>query len=830
MEIKYCDTCGTRLLSGDLQSEASKRTGSATCSKCAALDELPTSGLPAVGPRDSKAQEVQKTSGGVPGLEVAPADNVTRFYFCETCGKRITDKQILEGLGRDKKLKGIYCKTCAVGVTTMEFEALPAGDVPKIVRKSGENVVLVTPDSLLKSKSVQSVSRAAISPVKRSESRPSKPGVRLASQNGIKPVALAVAGAGILVVLGIFLLNSQSRPRSNPNPDRPVASSTEGVKLPDMPLPVAPEAPKEIARPPTLPVATKTEAIQESPPKPDPESQATVDYDNMIKRVGSMDKGDSADRLACVDSFLKAHGDSKLAPSAQTLRDGINAVQQFNQTHAVLPAISSQPIHDLKQPAAEIPIAKAADSVLATQRLLQQTLALLSLPDLPSAIRSVDQNPDVSGDTRNALKAALELLRKRDMAWREALSKNVGHKIRLETRAGIVEGTLLAGEGDSLSIDKPLIFDGAVKGSATVSVAIADILPDSREAIAPLPAPATIDEWMGQALSYMAKQDFEKAQTALARCDGHALQGALRNMATERNDEKREKDAASAWGVIETRAQTATTLVQAKNLMNDVNAFDKQFGKTKWSKNPRQLERVAALNDELKRIQAGADPAMARAFRGKLEVFEPRVLKFQLHYDFKKDASQLEDWSAKPFAGNESSYVHADENGLSFRAGGRFAKYFKCPFVNSGDFSLAFTYKKLAGSRILVWFQGDGSKGKSAAMTLVIGTKAIYLSNPTDSVSRENLDTGEVIARSAVGCPPSGKMEMGCQGDRYYFMVDGKVLLEHKSAKPNDHTGIVWGSGWDTSIAVQDVVFTGRASPLEFDKWVAEHKPNSSNK
>ena len=28
----------------------------------------------------------------------------------------ITDKQILEGLGRDKKLKGVYCQDCAVGV------------------------------------------------------------------------------------------------------------------------------------------------------------------------------------------------------------------------------------------------------------------------------------------------------------------------------------------------------------------------------------------------------------------------------------------------------------------------------------------------------------------------------------------------------------------------------------------------------------------------------------------------------------------------------------------------------------------------------------------
>ena len=49
-----------------------------------------------------------------------------KFYFCEGCGKRITDMDIGAGEGKDKKLKGVYCKTCAVGVMTMEN--LPMSD------------------------------------------------------------------------------------------------------------------------------------------------------------------------------------------------------------------------------------------------------------------------------------------------------------------------------------------------------------------------------------------------------------------------------------------------------------------------------------------------------------------------------------------------------------------------------------------------------------------------------------------------------------------------------------------------------------------------------
>ena len=49
------------------------------------------------------------------------------FYYCETCGKRVTDNEIEQGAARNKKLKGIYCVSCAAGVNTMEM--MPVTDV-----------------------------------------------------------------------------------------------------------------------------------------------------------------------------------------------------------------------------------------------------------------------------------------------------------------------------------------------------------------------------------------------------------------------------------------------------------------------------------------------------------------------------------------------------------------------------------------------------------------------------------------------------------------------------------------------------------------------------
>jgi hypothetical protein len=46
------------------------------------------------------------------------------FYFCETCGRRLTDEDLNKGLGRNKKLKGVYCQGCAEGVLTIETLAI----------------------------------------------------------------------------------------------------------------------------------------------------------------------------------------------------------------------------------------------------------------------------------------------------------------------------------------------------------------------------------------------------------------------------------------------------------------------------------------------------------------------------------------------------------------------------------------------------------------------------------------------------------------------------------------------------------------------------------
>lgn len=61
-----------------------------------------------------------------------------KFYFCEKCGKRVTEVDVEAGAARDKKLNGVYCTDCSVGVLTMEIVPLTERDARQILSKAGE--------------------------------------------------------------------------------------------------------------------------------------------------------------------------------------------------------------------------------------------------------------------------------------------------------------------------------------------------------------------------------------------------------------------------------------------------------------------------------------------------------------------------------------------------------------------------------------------------------------------------------------------------------------------------------------------------------------------
>jgi hypothetical protein len=113
MNVFYCDTCKSKITDVDLSMGIGlKRDDDRVfCKNCAQVFAFTSSIL--MNPLTlDKINEAQ-----------APAGDI-KFWFCETCGKRISDSDIQCGAGKDKKLKGVYCNDCSLGVTTTEFTAL----------------------------------------------------------------------------------------------------------------------------------------------------------------------------------------------------------------------------------------------------------------------------------------------------------------------------------------------------------------------------------------------------------------------------------------------------------------------------------------------------------------------------------------------------------------------------------------------------------------------------------------------------------------------------------------------------------------------------------
>ncbi len=205
-------------------------------------------------------------------ISSAASAPVTKFYFCETCNKRITDQQILDGLGRDKKLKGVYCKDCAVGVMTMEFDAISDEDLRKASRKSGGNAVPTIREASSESKRTQDSVIKAGSGVKQAEARSSKATVltRTAAQSETNPIAIALAVLAALIVIGTLALvagspaakNSAKVDRSVPMP--PVSPTVEKIQ-PQASPPVSP--PRVTAPAPSVTPATTTPKVESNDAK-----------------------------------------------------------------------------------------------------------------------------------------------------------------------------------------------------------------------------------------------------------------------------------------------------------------------------------------------------------------------------------------------------------------------------------------------------------------------------------------------------------------------------------------------------------------------------------
>ncbi|MBE7465151.1 MAG: hypothetical protein HS116_16870 [Planctomycetes bacterium] len=184
-----------------------------------------------------------------------------KFYFCEKCGARLTEQDLARGEANDKKLRGVFCRDCAVGVLTLETIPLDEARAREILNTPGAEMPAAA-------KPKRKTSGHRIMPAPRAAPRTNRTAADAPPNRRWIPAAiLALAG---LVLLAVFLA-----PASKPAPQIQITASTEGTPKPpratheNLPPPVEPPAEPEPQPLPDEPQAPVAPEASQAPPEPE---------------------------------------------------------------------------------------------------------------------------------------------------------------------------------------------------------------------------------------------------------------------------------------------------------------------------------------------------------------------------------------------------------------------------------------------------------------------------------------------------------------------------------------------------------------------------------
>lgn len=359
-----------------------------------------------------------------------------KFYFCETCGKRITEHDFEEGLARNKKLKGVYCQDCAVGVMTIEFDAIKDVQLRPATPQKGQPVQKPSAGSRGSAINIAAAQRST------PKSPPTASGKVTTQRNS--PLLLIGAGlatAAIVAVVVAVSTGSRKTERVAVAPALPAKPSPVQTVQPVAPQP----APKETP-PPTETRTPADAATAAAPiaPVPDSEALARQDFDKVLAFEG-IGADDVAGRVAALEAFINTHPNANVCQQA---RANIEALKKQTIVQAPaptpVPSVETTPVTPPK-PSAKTDLDEGAQKAFAN--VLTEVVPLLRQNQLGPATKLLDERlrdtatPDVTEKlkTLRADVADVRSLRQRAL---DALRGKAGGSVTLKLRTGVVTGTV----------------------------------------------------------------------------------------------------------------------------------------------------------------------------------------------------------------------------------------------------------------------------------------------------------------------------------------------------------------------------------------------------
>ncbi|MBE7464745.1 MAG: helix-turn-helix domain-containing protein [Planctomycetes bacterium] len=216
MKFFFCEKCGKRLTDADVSGGQArdKKLKGVFCSDCSVgILTMEHAALTEDEARVVLTRGAGKTADPAEaGQAAAPAQAGMKFFFCEKCGARLTDREIAGGQAKDKKLRGVFCTPCSEGVLTMEtmpmtqeqareMIASHAASAPK--RPSSEQNISIADLKKRKGKPSSKLRAGRAEGAARAERTD-----RAASGTGSAGMVYLLIGVAVALVLGVLLVSS----------------------------------------------------------------------------------------------------------------------------------------------------------------------------------------------------------------------------------------------------------------------------------------------------------------------------------------------------------------------------------------------------------------------------------------------------------------------------------------------------------------------------------------------------------------------------------------------------------------------------------------------
>lgn len=469
-----------------------------------------------------------------------------KFYFCEGCGKRITDWEIGSGEARDKKLKGVFCTGCAVGVTTMDTLPLTNDDAEKLVR---EETATETERAARKSTGANrrpkssSVTRAAGRRGADRQSRLSEPVYR--SRNAF-PWFIGAAAAVLLVAVTVwFAASSQPSPKMYPYKQDPSTLARDG---PTKQVDSTYSSTTPAAR---TPGATDRGALGEIPSK-STQSEVKSPAENPSSAVGTKDE-DSIDAPKSARGRLQLETPKdvkdKNTPVQSSHPEGGSGEHPFPEPNG--PEHPTEPAKQKKT--ADTPDVNRSQEAEAIEHHLDQLRLALKNKDLAAVGSAVDQmskdirlgpeHPTVTG-----AREVIGFLKKRRADRMTALKAKLGQHVSLVLPGSKRRRTvkLVGLKERMLDVQVTYQINNQTRHRSFV-VNVDELTNTDWLRIHPTPGPSTARQWIAVGLVAWAQDNKDALAAALKASGAHPLHAGLTRALEKIRLGEREFAASEAW-------------------------------------------------------------------------------------------------------------------------------------------------------------------------------------------------------------------------------------------------------------------------------------------